>query len=436
MKEAESIQQPFTVSGLTKAIRQRIEENFEWIEVRGEISNFKKAPSGHAYFRMKDADAVLECVAWRNTVIRWAGIDLRDGDEVIAGGGVTVYPPRGQYQFVVSAIRLAGFGVLQQRFEQLKRKLLDEGLFDSERKQSLPSFPQKIAVITSPTGAAVRDFLRSISQNHCPIDVTVYPVLVQGTEAAGEISAAIRAVNQREDYDLIVLCRGGGSLEDLWTFNEEIVVRAIAESRIPVVTGIGHEIDFTLADFAADRRASTPTGAAETIAGLFEKHRGQLRLLIDRLIRSTLPFLAREKERLAVTKRGFKRYHPKIMVSDYRQRLDEFSLMLLTAYRQMIIRNRDVVRNMSRMLFQTTRYGVESKNRDLKRIASLMSSYDPARNLARGYAICRHNDGRPIVRVSDAEKDDRIDVIVSNGLFRTQVLEKSQTNERNQEKID
>ena len=430
MNQTESIQQPYTVSGITEEIRQRIEERFEWTEVRGEISSFKKAPSGHAYFRLKDATAILECVAWRNTVVRWAGLDLRDGDEVIVGGKVTVYPPRGQYQLVVSAIRLAGSGALQKQFERLKQQLFEEGLFDDNRKRPLPSFPRKIAVITSQTGAAVRDFLRTIASNRCPVDITVCPVLVQGAEAAGEVSETIQRVNNQGGFDLIVVCRGGGSLEDLWAFNEEIVVRAVAESALPVLTGIGHEIDFTLADFAADTRASTPTGAAETIADLFNRHRSRLHLFADRLIRSIGPCLEWEKKRLAVTQRALRRYHPQTAVSQWRQRLDDFSMTLIRGSRSTIRQHRTAIEEKRKTLPATADREVERKKQELKRYVQLLTSFDPARNLERGYAICRHDDGRSIVRLADVEIDDRVNVHVSDGSFRSVILKKNRTHEQ------
>ena len=318
-----------TVSELTLDIQQCLEERYDWVQVRGEISTFKKAPSGHAYFRLKDDGAVLECVAWKSTVIRWSGLELKDGDEVVAGGRITIYPPRGQYQMVVSAIRLAGVGALQQRFEKLKLKLAQEGLFDPERKKNLPRWLNRVAIITSPSGAAVQDFLRVVRNSHCPVEFTVCPVLVQGLEAAGEIAQMIERVNASNRFDLIILCRGGGSLEDLWAFNEEIVARAIAASQIPIITGIGHEIDFTIADFAADLRAPTPTAAAQVICNLFAEYRGQVYMALDRLSRCIMPQIQKERNRLIHAEKVLRRCHPVNLISLHRQKLDDILFRMM-----------------------------------------------------------------------------------------------------------
>lgn len=426
MIKSPSAQTPLSVAALTEAIRRQLEDAFDWVQVRGEISGFKKAPSGHAYFRLKDADAVLECVAWKTTVIRWSGLDLEDGTEVIAGGKITVYPPRGQYQLVVSAIRLAGIGLLQQRFEALKRLLAEEGLFDSERKKPLPNFPRRIAVITSPTGAAIQDFLRIVWQGACPVDCVVCPVLVQGVEAPGEIAEMIRSVNKMGGFDLIVLCRGGGSLEDLWAFNEEIVARAIFASKIPTISAIGHEIDFTIADFVADYRAPTPTAAGQWICDLFNNRRSLLHLDRDRLLRAFLPALQREKERLEVTRKALRRYHPLSVLAERRQRLDDLSDALARAVVEQVRDRRADCERAVQVLGRLAIHALEYRRQALRSCEHLLRSYNPLRNLSRGYTICRREDGRLVQKLSDVKPQDIVRVVVSDGAFGAAVLPKDE----------
>lgn len=414
---------PFTVSELTERLRLQLEEQFGWVQVRGEISNCKKAPSGHWYFRLKDEEAVLECVAWKTTAVRWGGLTLEDGVEVIAGGKITVYPPRGQYQLVVSAIRLAGAGALQQRFELLKRQLAAEGLFDPERKRPLPLCPWRIAVITSPTGAAIQDFLKIIRAYSCPVEITVCPVLVQGAEAAREIAEMIQAVNRQGRHDVIVVCRGGGSLEDLWAFNEEITARAIFQSMIPVISAVGHEIDFTIADFVADVRAPTPTAAAQMIGDLFERHRERLRLLADRLGRLVRPRINQWKERLAVTQQAIRRYHPLSVIGQHRMRLDEYFSRLARGMRAAVEQRRILCGQNQKTLRAAIGHEMDRRRHAVDRYARLLQSYDPARNLARGYAVCRDAQGRVVSRVSAVQPEDRIQVVVSDGWFGARVME-------------
>jgi len=255
-----------TVSQLTSQIKLLLEGSFDSVWVTGEISNFSRPRSGHCYLTLKDNDSQLRAVIWRGTAARLR-FELRDGLEVNCHGHIDVYAPRGTYQLVIERLEPKGIGALELALRELHAKLSAEGLFDPDRKQPLPRFPRRIVVVTSPTGAAIRDFLQVFRRRWHATDVWIAPVRVQGDGAAQEIAAAIDDVNRHADaIDCIVVTRGGGSLEDLWSFNEEEVVRAIARSEIPVVSGVGHEIDVTLADMAADVRALTPSEAAERIA--------------------------------------------------------------------------------------------------------------------------------------------------------------------------
>src|SRR5215468_9353777 len=258
----------FSVSELTRQIRGALETKFRAVWVQGEISNYKLQPSGHQYFTLKDPRAQISCVIWRDTIAP-PRQPLVDGTQVQVYGTVTVFEARGQYQLNVQILQTRGVGLLQAKFEALKRKLEVEGLFSPERKRSLPKFPQRLGIVTSPTGAAIRDILKVLRRRAPWLQILINPVRVQGTGAAQEIAVAIRDFATPNEVfapvDLIVVTRGGGSMEDLWEFNEEIVARAIFHSAMPVVSAIGHEIDFTICDFVADLRAPTPSAAAEVI---------------------------------------------------------------------------------------------------------------------------------------------------------------------------
>ena len=253
-----------SVSELTRSIAALFDENYRFVHIHGEISNMRSPFSGHLYFTLKDSSAQLKAVLFKGQR-KFLAEDMKDGQQVICHGRISVYEPRGEYQLVVDTVDFFGTGLLQLRFEQLKQRLIAQGLFSAEHKKLLPAFPQEIIVITSPGGAAIHDFLTICRNRKSSARIRILPVRVQGEGAADEIAAAINRVNRELKADVIVLCRGGGSLEDLWAFNEECVARAIHHSTIPVITGIGHEIDFTIADFCADFRAPTPTGAAERI---------------------------------------------------------------------------------------------------------------------------------------------------------------------------
>lgn len=251
-----------TVSELTKQIKLTLEESFSELSVIGEISNFKAHVSGHWYFNLKDSNAVISCTMWKG-LNNYVFFTPQDGMKVIVSGRITVYPPRGSYQIDVRSMKPAGVGELQEAFERLKRKLSDEGLFDEVHKKPIPSFPQKIGIVTAKDGAAFQDMI-SVAQRRYPlVELVIAPARVQGSGAADTIVDSLRQLNKQTDIDLIIIARGGGSIEDLWAFNEEIVAREIFISKIPIVTGIGHEVDFTIADFVADLRAPTPSAAME-----------------------------------------------------------------------------------------------------------------------------------------------------------------------------
>jgi exodeoxyribonuclease VII large subunit len=322
----------YSVSDLTARIRDLLAKNFTDLLVRGEISNCRAASSGHYYFTLKDERAQVRCVLFKQQQ-RGMKFCPEDGMQVTVRGSVSVYEARGEYQIYVESIEPAGRGALQLAFEQLKKRLETEGLFDGRRKKPLPLLPSHIGLITSPTGAAVRDVVRILKRRFPNVHLTLYPVRVQGDGSAEEIVRALEYFNKRLVVDVLLLVRGGGSLEDLWSFNEENVARAIVASAVPVISGVGHETDFTIADFVADVRASTPSAAAELVVQTrreFDKHVFDLRARLEGSMRYRLLELSRHVHALAA-RRGFRR--PLDLLRQQRQRADELTSRLASGLR-------------------------------------------------------------------------------------------------------
>jgi exodeoxyribonuclease VII large subunit len=339
----------YSVRELTGDVRAILEAAFDAIWVDGEISNLRQAQSGHCYFVLKDDKAQIRCVMFRNAR---AGMKyrLKDGDRVLVSGRVTVYEARGEYQIIVDAVEPKGLGALQRAFEELKAKLKAEGLFDEAKKKEIPAFPCKVGVVTSATGAAVRDILQIIRRRNPAVSVLLHPVKVQGEGAAGEIAAAIAEMNRRKDIDVLIVGRGGGSIEDLWGFNEEVVARAIHASKIPLVSAVGHEIDFTIADFAADLRAPTPSAAAELVVPVFAETVRNIRALSETLVAS----MQRRVEgyrgllKLCIERRFFR--EPLEILEPGKQRLDDLNLRLARGLDQWVARNRQRLESRVRQL--------------------------------------------------------------------------------------
>ena len=315
------------VSEITERIGDLLENAFRDVWIEGEVSNYHAAQSGHLYFTLKDARSQIRCVCFRDQV---RGLKFRpeDGLHVTVRGSLGVYEPRGEYQIYVSHIEPVGLGALQLAFEQLKKRLQDEGLFDEARKKPLPVLPRCIGVVTSPTGAAIRDILRVLKRRFANVHVQLYPVKVQGEGAAAEIVAALRHFNRAKLADVVIVARGGGSLEDLWAFNEEIVARAIAASEIPVITGIGHETDFTIADFVADLRAPTPSAAAEIVVQSRQEFERHIAAHYRDLVQQMRYLLSERRHRVRdlQTHRGFRQIE--MLVRRRHQQLDELSSSL------------------------------------------------------------------------------------------------------------
>lgn len=389
-----------TVTELTHYLTQLLESDdyLQDIWVQGEVSNLSRPSSGHLYFTLKDSSASLRCVMWRNTVIS-QGILPRDGDQIEVHGGISVYEPSGQYQLYVDRIRPIGEGLLYQEFLKLKARLEAEGLFDIDRKRTIPSWPQRIGVVTSPTGAALRDILHTLQRRYPLLEVILSPTVVQGSEAPAGIVAALKALNQYAEPDIIILARGGGSIEDLWAFNDELVARAIVDSRTPVISGVGHETDFTIADFASDLRAPTPTAAAELATPDKVDLKQQISELILRLGRASNMQINRLRWELSESKTQLGISSPRTRLQTDRQRIDE---MMHSANQALS----------NRVKLEVTR---------LSSLSNHLAALNPTAVLERGYAIVTNQVGKLVSSVTQVSYDDQLNVRVQDGEFEVRV---------------
>ena len=400
---------PFTVGELTAHIKELLESDDAladvWVE--GEVSNFSRPSSGHCYFSLKDAAARIQCVMWRNAAARLSSLP-DNGQRILAHGRVSVYETQGAYQLYVDEILPAGMGDYYVQLERLKARLLAEGLFSEERKRPLPPFPRHIGIVSSPTGAALRDILHVIQRRFPCVDVTLAPAQVQGGDAPPQIVAAIESLNRRTDCDVLIVARGGGSLEELAPFNDERVARAIVASRIPVVTGIGHETDFTIADMVADRRAATPTAAAELATPDRAELTGAIRDIMQGLARAGTRRLEELGDRLAYLRRAWLQVSPKSRLDRQRQRVDEYQRAAASQSRQALSRLRS----------------------HLDGVAKRLESVGPQATLDRGYAIVSLRPSGRIVRSKDdVRAGDAIAIRVSNGQFAGRVTGDSSNKE-------
>lgn len=391
--------QVFTVTAITLAVKQMLEGVFRGVFVEGEVSNLRTAASGHVYFDLKDRESLLSGVMFKWDAKKY-GDQLQEGMQVRVGGDFSCYAKQGRYQIVAKSAELLTKGNLFLEFEKLKRKLEQEGLFAPEHKQEIPSYPQRIAVITSPTGAAVRDILSVLKRRSPHLEILIIPTLVQGDEAAPQIAQALQDANRfTPKPDVILLGRGGGSLEDLWAFNEEIVARAIFKSKIPVISCVGHEVDFTIADFVADLRAPTPSAAAELVVKNSQNTHEHIADLQKRLLQAVNLFYERAKRRydLAVNSPVFKR--PSALTQEKEQQLDDLTLRLETAFAQ-----------------KNAQFSAR-----FELAAQKLQALGPQAVLKRGYSITRKQDGTVISRVAQTQSGEEIYVQVQDGMIYTHV---------------
>lgn len=391
MKQEPLSHEIYTVSQLNEETRLFLEEAFQIIWLTGEISNLAQPSSGHIYFSLKDENAQVRCAFFRNSQRR-INFKLENGQQILVQAQVSLYEARGEFQLIVQHMELAGGGALQIAFEQLKKRLASEGLFDEAHKKPIPQFPKKIGVITSSTGAAIHDILTVLKRRFASIPVVIYPTLVQGATAAGYIAEAIQLANLRDEADVLILARGGGSLEDLWPFNEEIVARAIFKSKIPIVTGIGHEIDFTIADFVADLRAPTPSAAAEHVSPDKGEWLQYLKKISQHLIKAILTQIKYQLTHLHHLQKRLR--HPGQRVRDQMQALDQLEQNLKRALKNIIEKKQSALQNLSRALY----------------------ALSPTQTLERGYAIITLQESHEIIRnVHDVAVGDKITARLARG---------------------
>jgi exodeoxyribonuclease VII large subunit len=433
----------YTVSRLNKEVRLLLESGLPVLWLEGELSNFAAPASGHWYFSLKDAQAQVRCAMWkqRNSLLRFRP---KDGMRVLARARVGLYEPRGEYQLLVEHLEEAGEGALKREFEKLKARLAEEGLFAAERKRPLPAVPRRIGVVTSPTGAAIHDILRVLRARFPAAGVLVYPTAVQGAAAVPEIVRAIEAASRRNECDVLIVARGGGSLEDLWCFNDERVARAIAGCRLPTISGVGHEVDVTIADFVADLRAPTPSAAA--LAAVPDKStwlealvqlEARFAASMGRAVRAKTLELAGLTQRLQVS-------HPGARLAQHTQRLDDLDLRLRSALRGNLLARQQRLETLSTRLWrENPRHRLEAlcsraaglRQRLGSAIASSLSTLDqrlaiaartlnavsPLATLARGFAVVRRADGLLLRDAADAPPGTEIEASLAQGRLRATV---------------
>ena len=433
----------YSVSRLNREVRVLLERGFGSLWLEGEVSNLARPSSGHWYFSLKDAAAQVRCCMFRQRNML-AAFAAKDGQKVLVRARIGLYEPRGEYQLVIDHMEDAGVGALKRQFEQLSAKLNAEGLFAAERKRSLPLLPKRIGVITSPSGAAIRDILHVLARRFAAVPVLIYPVSVQGAAAAGEITAALRLAGARADCDVLILARGGGSLEDLWAFNDEALARAIVASPIPVISGVGHEVDFTIADFAADVRAPTPSAAAELAVPNGEEWLVSLRRLQGRLVRAVGRRVEVQGERLRWLMGRAALVSPVARLAQQSQRLDHLEIRMGRSWRHIVTQRRSALAEYRTRLWQASPVarvqtaiarhgalsarlrvaGTEQLRRARERLQPLvrtLNAVSPLATLDRGYAIVSREDGSIVRNAADAAPGTIIEARLSIGKVRAKV---------------
>ena len=437
---------PVTVSQLNQRAKKMLDEGFAKLWVEGEISNLSRPASGHIYLTLKD-DAAQVTAAWFRGRQRGPAHNFKNGDQVLAYGQVSLYVARGSFQLIIEQIEPAGEGVLKRRFDALKKKLDDEGLFDPETKRPLPALPQRIGIITSPSGAAVRDMLTVLRRRFPAIPVIIYPAAVQGDAAAGELIAALDRAVARNECDVLVLTRGGGSLEDLWAFNDEQLARRIAACPLPVISAVGHEIDFTIADFVADLRAPTPSGAAELLVPDQADWLQRCRMLSARLARVGERTVQDRAQQLDWLTRRMVQGSPRAMLNRQAGDLREVSSRLLAAARRAlhtkqsrlhnahrrliplsparaVLRSTARSRELRQRLVTATRDLLSDKTHRLALLGRGLNSVSPLATLERGYAIVQPADGDAVIRdASTLSSGSEIRARLARGALRATVSE-------------
>lgn len=433
----------WSVAQLTRRIKGLLENEIGSVWVSGEISNWKVAASGHAYFTLKDADAQIDAVIFKGRLSRLR-FEPESGLEVLAQGSVSVYERRGNYQIILNDMQPKGVGALQLAFEKLKKKLSEEGLFDDAIKKPLPRFPKKIGIVTSPTGAAIRDILNVINRRFAHVHILLHPARVQGDEAAPEIAHAIQTLDQ-QGIDVMIVGRGGGSLEDLWPFNEEVVVRAIHQATTPIISAVGHEVDFSLSDFAADLRAPTPSAAAELVVQEQQALADQLQLFKKRMWRGLNFGLQQVRHRLEQAKASYTFQQPEELFRQHQQECDDLRMRLEDAlveqarnqrhrleklHRSLellspvakVQRTRDRLHALQQRLIQQRDGGITQGRARLNPLAAKLNALSPIAILDRGYALTFKEPDNTLVRnANELNPNDTVRVRLGKGSIRATV---------------
>ena len=433
-----------SVTTLTKYLKMKFDKDpyLERVYLTGQVSNFRKRPT-HQYFSLKDDHAVIQATIWSG-IYQKLGFDLEEGMKINVIGRVQVYEPSGSYSIIIEKAEPDGIGALAIQFEQLKKKLTEEGLFQERFKQPLPQFSKRIGVVTSRSGAVIRDIITTVSRRFPGVDILLYPTKVQGEGSAEEIARNIARANQRDDLDLLIIGRGGGSIEDLWAFNEEIVVRAIFESRLPVISSVGHETDVTLADFVADRRAATPTAAAELATPVTKLDLlTHLQNQEKRMSTAVRNVLAKKQEALKKCSQSVIFRQPERLYDGYMQRLDQLQLRLKQSLRTQISDNKQLVQTRTHRLVQLSpvtkiqRYQdrlsqldkllrnqmalvYDAKVAEVKRLSEALLMLDTSRIVARGYAIVKKEE-LVVDSVENLKKKDQVTLLMRDGQVELEV---------------
>jgi exodeoxyribonuclease VII large subunit len=417
----------FSVGELTRLIKTTLENEVGTVWVEGELSNVHHHTSGHVYFTLKDESSQIQGALFRGDA-RGLAIRLADGQKVRVYGEITAYVARSQYQIIARRIEAAGKGSLQEQFEKLKAKLAAEGLFEAARKKPLPLLPQHIGVVTSPTGAALRDMLKVLGRRFPNLHIVVAPARVQGEGAAQEIAAAIELLNRRGGIDVMIVGRGGGSLEDLWPFNEEIVARAIAASRIPVISAVGHEVDFTISDFVADLRAPTPSAAAELVIATRESFEEKLRTLGRHLGTALRTRHLEYRERLTRASRSYVFREPRNLVERHRLLVDRLRERMAAELRHTFVQSQQRVDELSLRLRHRVEMQAKHCAQRIERLHSQLRALSPAAVLERGYSITLR--GAQVLRRSgDVAEGDLIETRLARGSVASRVTKAGKVTE-------
>ena len=439
-----------SISSLTKYLSLKFSKDpyLELVYLTGQVSNFRPR-AGHQYFSLKDEKAVIKATMWARQ-FKELGFELEEGMKINVIGRIELYEPSGSYSIIIEKAEPDGIGALAVQFEQLKAKLTKAGYFDDRHKQALPRFPRRIGVVTSPSGAVIRDIITTVSRRFAGVDIVLFPTKVQGEGSAQEIVDNIRKANQHKDLDVLIVGRGGGTIEDLWAFNEEAVVEAIFESRLPIISSVGHETDTTLSDFVADKRAATPTAAAELATPVTKAD--VLAFLAERRQRSyqaTLATLKRFEERLAKSRQSVIFRQPERLYDGYMQKLDRLSMGLSNSMRQIyshnqqqealltqrllgldlpkrIERNKENLAHLKRLLLTTMTNQYDSKLARFERAQDALLSLDTSRIVARGYAIVKQNE-TALSSAKALEKGDHLQIIMRDGQLEVEVEDVKRT---------